>query len=91
MYTVVQVCQQDMCILGSTTTELTLVVDGGWSSWVVGNCSVNCGGGVLEKFRTCDSPTPSCGGKECSGMKVETMDCNEFSCDDEGTYARTYV
>ena len=59
-------------------------MDGGWSDWSVGNCSVNCGGGVKEKFRVCDNPKPSCGGKECSGMKVETIECNEFSCEDEG-------
>ena len=50
---------------------------------------MNCGGGISEKFRICDNPTPLCGGKECSGIKVETVDCNEFSCDDEGIYACT--
>jgi len=55
-------------------------VDGGWSKWIVGNCSVECGGGVMEKFRTCSDPQPSCGGKECSGDKVERLECNEHPC-----------
>ena len=62
------------------------VVDGGWSDWNIGECSVACGGGVKEKFRLCNNPAPSCGGKECSGIEVESVECNEFSCDGEGTY-----
>lgn len=60
-------------------------MDGGWSDWKVDNCSVKCGGGTKEKFRFCDNPTPSCGGKECNGLKVESVECNEFSCDGEGS------
>ena len=60
------------------------LVDGGWSDWKVGNCSVRCGGGVKEKFRICNNPSPSCGGKQCRGMKVLNEECNEFSCDVKG-------
>ena len=65
-------------------TKWSFVVDGGWSDWYIGSCSVLCGGGSKEKFRTCNNPKLSCGGKECSDMKVVTLECNEFSCDGEG-------
>lgn len=41
---------------------------------------MECGGGIKEKFRSCSDPPPSCGGKECSGNKVERMECNENPC-----------
>jgi len=68
-----------------TDVKYLFLVDGGWSDWKADNCSVKCGGGIKEKFRTCDNPAPSCGGKECNGLKVETTECNEFSCEDEGS------
>ena len=56
------------------------LVDGGWSNWRTGSCSVTCGGGNREKFRSCNNPTPTCGGKKCSGLAVEVEECNEFPC-----------
>lgn len=88
MLIVVQVCKivalKTCSYVRKYFTKMSFVVDGGWSSWNVGNCSEECGGGVKEKFRICNNPAPFCGGKECSGMKVETVECNEFSCDSEG-------
>ncbi len=40
-------------------------VPGGWSGWVTGSCSVSCGGGTATDTRTCNDPSPSCGGLEC--------------------------
>ena len=53
-------------------------VDGGWSDWLIGNCSALC---FKEKTRNCNNPEPSCGGKNCSGSAVENMKCNEFPCE----------
>ena len=53
-------------------------VDGGWSDWLVGNCTVSC---VKERTRLCNNPTPSCGGMNCSGQGVEIMKCSEFPCE----------
>ena len=53
-------------------------VDGGWSDWILGNCSVSC---VKERTRSCNNPEPSCGGKNCSGLAVETMKCTELPCE----------
>ena len=53
-------------------------VDGGWSDWLIGNCSVSC---VKERTRSCNNPEPSCGGKKCSGLSIETMKCNELPCE----------
>ena len=54
------------------------VVDGGWSNWLVGKCSVTC---IKNKTRSCSNPVPSCGGKDCSGPAVEVVKCNEFPCE----------
>ena len=56
------------------------VVDGGWSNWSAGNCSKLCEGGTKEKTRSCNSPTPSCGGTNCIGETVETVECNKIPC-----------
>ena len=55
-------------------------MDGGWSDWSTGSCSVSCGGGVKEKFRVCNNPTPFCQGKKCNGTNLETEECNEHPC-----------
>ena len=56
------------------------IVDGGWSNWLVGNCSKLCGGGNKTKIRTCNNPAPSCGGNNCIGETVETVECNTNPC-----------
>ena len=52
---------------------------GEWSS-----CSASCGGGTQSRtcVRSCDCPTPSCGGSYCSGSSttVETQSCNTQAC-----------
>ena len=56
------------------------IVDGGWSSWEYGSCSNSCGGGTQTLTRTCDNPTPSCGGNDCSGPSVDQSECNNDCC-----------
>ena len=58
------------------------LVDGRWSNWVVGPCSKTCGGGVQNLTRECNSPRPSCGGKQCKGDNyfVYPGKCNDFCC-----------
>ena len=53
-------------------------IDGGWtefSDWT--SCSQTCGGGVQERRRTCSSPSPKNGGKDCQGTHTEIQDCVE--------------
>ena len=41
-------------------------VDGGWGDWSVWSiCGSDC---LKTKYRSCDSPTPSNGGKGCQGF-----------------------
>lgn len=58
-----------------------------WSSWTV--CSVSCGGGRQERSRSCTSPPPSPGGKDCSqlGPEKETRECNTNGCPVNGGYS----
>ncbi|XP_078585812.1 coadhesin-like [Branchiostoma floridae x Branchiostoma japonicum] len=41
-------------------------IDGGWSEWVDGDCSVTCGVGEQTQSRTCNNPEPANGGAECT-------------------------
>ena len=60
----------------------TIIVNGSWSEWIPGPCSKTCGGGIQNYTRVCDSPEPSCGGKECDGLAIYTPKekCNAFCC-----------
>jgi hypothetical protein len=49
-------------------------VNGGWSGW--SSCSASCGGGT--QTRSCNSPSPSCGGNPCSGSTSQS--CNTQGC-----------
>jgi Thrombospondin type 1 domain len=56
------------------------VVNGGWSAWGGGSCSVSCGGGTMTQTRTCNNPVPSGGGANCVGSSTQTISCNTQSC-----------
>lgn len=57
----------------------TIAVDGKWSLWKLGACSVKCGGqGSLTKTRTCTPPVY--GGKPCQGPKAVTEQCQTGPC-----------
>ncbi|CAC5422935.1 HMCN [Mytilus coruscus] len=52
-------------------------VDGDWSEWSSWNtCSATCNGGIQERTRGCDNPTPSDGGRYCHGRSIESRLCN---------------
>ena len=64
-----------------------LAVDGGWSDfgeWSV--CSAECGGGSQIRSKTCTSPSPANGGKECEGENEETKSCNPEPCPGQSTF-----
>merc|ERR1719402_837489 len=66
-------------------------IAGDWSAW--GNwssCDSLCGGGVRERRRLCDNPSPSCGGPECVGNETETASCNEHSCGTQAIFIGGY-
>ena len=57
------------------------LVDGGWSDWQnVTNCSTTCGKGVITQQRTCTQPSPSCDGRECSGINITGISCSNKCC-----------
>ncbi|XP_017780266.1 PREDICTED: netrin receptor UNC5C isoform X2 [Nicrophorus vespilloides] len=59
--------------------QITVVVNGGWSQWSQWT-ECNCPGGTLasgqKRTRTCTSPPPSNGGRECQGPSLQkTKEC----------------
>ncbi|XP_052247579.1 coadhesin-like isoform X2 [Dreissena polymorpha] len=57
------------------------IIDGQWSSWTDwSRCLVTCGLGTISRDRTCTSPAPSNGGRNCSEMSTETHDCSYGPC-----------
>ncbi|XP_043922260.1 SCO-spondin-like [Protopterus annectens] len=61
------------------------VVDGGWTRWSPWSwCDRTCGGGKSLRTRSCTSPPPKNGGKNCPGEKYQVRICNLNPCDDEG-------
>ncbi|XP_056407686.1 SCO-spondin-like [Hyla sarda] len=58
-------------------------VNGGWSKWSPWSwCDRSCGGGRSVRSRTCTSPPPKNGGKECTGEKYQVRICNPKPCAD---------
>ena len=56
-------------------------MDGAWSAWTEGPCSVTCGGGNLTRTRSCDAPAPSGTGAQCAGPDVEDgVACAQQDC-----------
>ncbi|XP_013378635.1 SCO-spondin [Lingula anatina] len=73
------------CIGGTTESQICTLdpcpIDGGWGSWSTwSSCTVTCGGGVISRSRSCDSPPPQFGGQNCSGSDVDTQECATNTC-----------
>jgi hypothetical protein len=58
-------------------------IDGGWSEWSCGECSVPCGSGTKTCNRTCTNPAPDNGGKNCDGLSYGEQVCNTQACPTE--------
>nr|XP_014342845.1 PREDICTED: SCO-spondin [Latimeria chalumnae] len=60
------------------------IVDGGWSRWSPwSRCDRTCGGGKSVRTRSCSSPPPKNGGKNCRGKKYQVKLCNPKPCGNE--------
>ena len=60
---------------------IAIAVNGEWSSWSTwSSCSVTCGDGQRTRQRSCDNPSPSGGGSDCSGNNTHRENCNIANC-----------
>ena len=58
-------------------TGISCPVNGQWSEWIVNSrCSVNCGTGIIQRVRYCNSPAPIQGGLTCFGSPSDTFPCD---------------
>ncbi|XP_069890339.1 hemicentin-1 [Dipodomys merriami] len=55
-----------------------------WSGW--GTCSRTCNGGQMRRYRTCDNPHPSNGGRACGGPDTQIQRCNSDMCPVDGSW-----
>ncbi|XP_077398784.1 complement component C7-like [Vanacampus margaritifer] len=62
------------CEHGAVIGEQLGVVHGGWSCW---SSWISCSGGQRSRSRTCNNPSPSRGGQDCSGFSVEQLPCED--------------
>ncbi|KAG9356143.1 hypothetical protein JZ751_000987, partial [Albula glossodonta] len=57
-----------------------VTVDGGfgpWSGWrPCGHSDEGEAGSCLCRTRSCDNPSPQCGGRQCAGVSVEVANCS---------------
>ncbi|KAM9706377.1 hemicentin-1 isoform 2-T2 [Dama dama] len=73
--------QSDFCNSDSCPTH------GNWSPWSGwGVCSRTCGGGQMRRYRTCDNPRPSSGGRACGGPDSQIQRCNTDMCPVDGSW-----
>ena len=87
------------CVGNRTETRECFIkpcpVNGGFGEWSnYSTCSVSCGGGVQFRERSCDSPPPKYGGKDCDGPRRENRSCAENECPGSSTvfvFVRTYM
>ena len=79
-----------LCVLiGLPFTFLVTAVDGGYSEWsAFSDCNASCGSGLKIRKRSCNSPEPKNGGKDCSslGPDMDSVSCNSFPCRKHFTY-----
>ena len=53
-----------------------------WNLWEYGNCSAECGGGLLTQYRAPIKTATTDGGRNCSGerRRLTNIKCNTHSC-----------
>lgn len=79
-------CDGDSTKIESCNTN-ECPIDGKWSAWSAGPCSKSCGLGAKIFTRSCDSPAPKFGGKECEGLSTKTEKCVELDCPVDGGWS----
>ncbi|KAL1022832.1 hypothetical protein UPYG_G00032950 [Umbra pygmaea] len=57
---------------------------GPWSSW--GSCSRTCNGGQMRRYRSCDNPRPTSGGRACAGADSQIQRCSTVNCPVDGNW-----
>uniref|UniRef100_A0ABM0M4D4 Hemicentin-1-like n=1 Tax=Saccoglossus kowalevskii TaxID=10224 RepID=A0ABM0M4D4_SACKO len=63
-------------------------VHGNWSTWEEwGECSASCNGGQQRRYRTCNNPRPSHGGRFCQGTNTQMKSCNLQECSVDGRWS----
>ena len=65
-------------------------IHGGYTQWsAFSECTLSCGGGVKTRVRSCTSPTPQYGGRDCFhlGLSNDTRPCNTHYCPINGGYS----
>lgn len=71
----------DRSLQCQNTRKIFFPVDGGWNDWTPWtSCPVTCGGGTMNRSRSCTNPSPQNGGANCSGDADDTDICNTNSC-----------
>ncbi|CAI9731784.1 Hypothetical predicted protein [Octopus vulgaris] len=66
--------QTKLCV--SAKDNAVITVDGNWNKWSSwATCTTTCGRGKQNRFRLCNQPPPSKGGRFCVGEPVEWKDC----------------
>ncbi|KAM4697186.1 properdin-like [Rhinophrynus dorsalis] len=69
-------CDGDDVEVRSCSLQDCCPVNGDWSQWSTwSKCSVTCEFGIAQRFRECNDPEPTCGGR-CVGNPTETTRCN---------------
>ena len=64
-------------------------VDGGWSLWSKWSiCSATCGNGTKSRQRQCNNPTPSNGGRNCTGQNITIRHCHLVHCPVHGGWSK---
>ena len=59
----------------------SILVNGNWTEWSAwSKCSETCGGGVMNRNRSCTDPEPQYGGLDCSGNRTDHEECNTHAC-----------
>ena len=60
---------------------ICLIVNGNWGAWSdFGSCSATCGVGSEKRTRSCSSPAPAHGGKDCDGSADDVRECKVKKC-----------